>query len=66
MPIIQVTLMEGYDVEIRQKLSERLTDAVTDTINAPMDGITVVLNEVPAANYMRGRKSRIPGAATNS
>lgn len=66
MPIIQVTLMEGYDVETRQKLSERLTDAVTDTINAPMDGITVVLNEVPAANYMRGRKSRIPGAATNS
>lgn len=27
-----------------------------------MDGITVVLNEVPAANYMRGRAARIPGS----
>ena len=63
MPIIQVTLMEGYDAETRRKLSERLTDAVTDTISAPLDGITVVLNEVPPTNYMRGRVSRIPGAA---
>lgn len=63
MPVITVTLMEGYDAETRRTLSERLTDAVTNTIAAPLEGVTVVINEVPAANYMRGRQSRVPGAA---
>lgn len=62
MPVITVTLMEGYDEETRRGLSTRLTDAVHGAIAAPLDGITVVLNEVPAANYMRGGVSRIPGS----
>ena len=63
MPVITVTLMEGYDEQTRSELCARLTDAVTDTIAAPLDGVTVVINEVPAANYMRGRQQRTPGAA---
>ena len=63
MPVVTVTLMEGYDEQTRLELCTRLTDAVTDTIAAPLDGVTVVINEVPAANYMRGRQQRIPGAA---
>ena len=63
MPVIEITLMEGYPEAIRQALSERLTDAVTDTIAAPLDGVTVIIHEVPAANYMRGRQRRVPGAA---
>ena len=61
MPVITVTLMEGYDEQTRSELCTRLTDAVTDTIAAPLDGVTVVINEVPAANYMRGRQGRAPG-----
>lgn len=63
MPVIAVTLMQGYDAETRRILCERLTDAVTETIAAPLDGVTVVINEVPPQNYMRGRKARTPGAA---
>ena len=63
MPLVTVTLMEGYDEKTRSELCTRLTDAVTSTIAAPLDGVTVVINEVPAANYMRGRRQRIPGAA---
>jgi 4-oxalocrotonate tautomerase family enzyme len=66
MPVITVTLMQGYDEATRQTLSERLTDAVTETIAAPLDGVTVIIQEVPAANYMRGRRSRVPGAAKNT
>lgn len=62
MPVIMVTLIEGYDEETRRDLSTRLTDAARNAIGAPPDGITVILNEVPATNYMRGRTSRIPGA----
>ena len=63
MPVIEVTLMEGYPEMTRQALSERLTDAVTETIAAPLDGVTVIIHEVPAANYMRGRQRRVPGVA---
>ncbi|HEY9568936.1 MAG TPA: tautomerase family protein [Thalassobaculum sp.] len=63
MPVVQVTLMEGYDDATKRALAERLTDAVTATIDAPLDGVTVIVNEVPAANYMRGRRSRVPGSA---
>ncbi len=61
MPVITVTLIEGYDEARRRDLAERLTDAAVSAIGAPVDGTTVVINEVPAANYMRGRTSRTPG-----
>ena len=61
MPVIQATLIEGYDEETRRHLCERLTDAVMGCIAAPPDGVTILLNEVPPANYMRGRQSRVPG-----
>lgn len=61
MPVISVTLIDGYNDDVRRALAERLTDAAVAAIGAPLDGITVVINEVPAANYMRGRISRTPG-----
>ncbi len=63
MPVINVTLIEGYDIDARQRLSERLTDATRSVIKAPADVVTVVINEVQPANYMRGRLSRTPGPA---
>lgn len=62
MPVVTITLIEGYDEETRRTLSRRLTDAVCATIAAPLDGITVIVNEVAAAGYMRGRQARVPGA----
>ena len=61
MPIVTVTLIEGYDEATREDLAGRLSDAARAAIGAPLDGITVVLNEVPAANYLRGRRRRTPG-----
>jgi len=62
MPVIKVTLIEGYDAETIATLSRRMTDAVRATIAAPPDGITVIAEEVAPANYMRGGRSRTPGA----
>jgi len=62
MPVITVTLIEGYSDEVRRRLEQRLTDAARITIGAVPEGITVIVNEVPATNYMRGRTGRIPGA----
>ncbi len=61
MPVVKVTLIEGYDEATRRRLGENLTDAVRATIAAPLDGVTVVLEEVPPGNYLRGRAPRRPG-----
>lgn len=62
MPVVTVTLIEGYDAATREALQQRLTHAVQASIAAPLDGITVVVYEVAAANYMRGGQRRQPGA----
>ncbi len=44
MPVITVTLIEGYDAATRRRLGERLTDAAMATIAAPVEGVTVIIN----------------------
>lgn len=63
MPVINVTLIQGYDADARRRLSERLTDATRSVIKAPAEVVTVVINEVDGSNYMRGGVSRKPGPA---
>jgi len=63
MPIINVTLIEGYSSEARVRLSQRLTNATTSVIKAPADLVTVVVNEVGSVNYVRGGVNRTPGPA---
>ena len=66
MPIITVTLIAGYEQSVRTALCERLSDAAHAVTGAPTDGVTVVVNEVPAGNYMRGRQHRNPGRPPES
>lgn len=60
MPIITVTLIEGYDKEFRRRFSERLTDTARMFTAAPADGVTIVINEVDGGSYLRGRMRRTP------
>ena len=60
MPVITVTLIEGYEEEFRRRLSQRLTDTVRMFTGAPADGVTIVINEIDHASYMRGRLNRTP------
>jgi len=63
MPIINVTLIEGYSDEARLRLSQRLTNATLSVIKAPADLVTVVTSEAAPANYVRGGVKRTPGPA---
>lgn len=62
MPVITVTLIDGYDEEFRRRFSERLTDTARMFTGAPADGVTIIINEVDRGSYMRGRLNRTPGA----
>ena len=63
MPLIECTLIKGYDSDVRQRLAERVTDAACSSIGAAADFVTVTIKEVDPDNYMRGRTKRIPASA---
>lgn len=67
MPVVQVTLIEGYDDEARARLCAALADAVRLVLPAPPEAITVALHEVAPAAYSRGGPRRpapaLPDAA---
>ncbi len=58
MPLVHVTMIEGYDDEAKSRLCSALTGAVRQVVPANPEGIIVTLNDVPAAGYMRGGQSR--------
>ena len=61
MPIISVTLMRGYDPEVRLKLMKQMTNTACAVTGAAAEGVTVVIHEVPAENYLRGGSRKTPG-----
>ena len=63
MPMIECTLIKGYDQPTRHLVAERLTDAACATIGAHPDLVIVTINEVDSENYMRGRANKTPAKA---
>lgn len=63
MPVIEAHLLEGYSENERQRLAHALTNAACLVIPAAPEAVTVMIREVPKANYMRGGKTRAPAPA---
>lgn len=63
MPVIQVSLLKGYDLPTREALGASLTAAVQQVIAAPPEAIVVCLNELDTGNYYRGGIARQGGQA---
>ena len=63
MPVINVSLLKGYDLPTRQALGTALTAAVQQVMAAPPEAIVVCLNELDTGNYYRGGVARQGGQA---
>ncbi|MCC5979282.1 MAG: tautomerase family protein [Salinarimonas sp.] len=61
MPIVTVTVLEGYDSATRTRLGKQVTDAVRAVVDAPPEAVTVIIDEVARENYLRGGEHRVPG-----
>lgn len=61
MPVINVSLLKGYDLPTRQALGTSLTAAVQQVIAAPPQAIVVCINELDTGNYYRGGIARQGG-----
>ena len=52
MPLIQVTMIEGRTAEQKRALLGAITQAVHETIGAPLDSIRAWVTDVPAEQFM--------------
>jgi 4-oxalocrotonate tautomerase len=51
MPIVTIQLLKGRDKEKRKELIKNVTDAVTKTLDVPVDSVRVLLNEIENENF---------------
>ncbi|MBR5429830.1 MAG: 2-hydroxymuconate tautomerase family protein [Firmicutes bacterium] len=47
MPIVQIHLLEGRSDEKKEALIANVTQTIHETIDAPLDSIRVILEEMP-------------------
>ena len=52
MPLIHVTMIEGRTAEQKRALLEAVTQAVHETIDAPLESIRAWVTDVPGEQYM--------------
>ncbi len=54
MPLVEITLAEGRTPEQLRGLMAAVTQAVHDSVGAPVASIRVVLREVPTTHWSAG------------
>ncbi|WP_078393058.1 2-hydroxymuconate tautomerase [Shouchella patagoniensis] len=54
MPIVHIQILEGRTTEQKRALVERVTTAVSETINSPAERVSVVIDEMKTENFAVG------------
>jgi 4-oxalocrotonate tautomerase len=58
MPIVNVQLLEGRPLEVKERLIAELTRTVAEVLGSPPPAIRVLLTEVPPAHWGVGGVSK--------
>ncbi|WP_342433631.1 2-hydroxymuconate tautomerase [Neobacillus sp. FSL H8-0543] len=56
MPYVTVKMLEGRTEEQKKALVEKVTAAVSETVDAPKENIVVFIEEMPKNHYAVGGK----------
>ncbi|MBU8905835.1 2-hydroxymuconate tautomerase [Desertibacillus haloalkaliphilus] len=51
MPIVTVKMLEGRNDDQKRALVEKVTNAVSDTVDAPKEKVQVIIEEMPKTHY---------------
>jgi 4-oxalocrotonate tautomerase family enzyme len=54
MPIVNVHIMQGHTPSQKTKLLENMTQAIVDSIQAPLATVRIVLQEIPKEHVIVG------------
>lgn len=56
MPIVQITLVEGRKSEVVEECIRNVARTVSESLNAPIETVRVMVNELPANRFAVGDK----------
>ncbi len=61
MPIVTIKMLEGRTNEQKHQLVKSVTDAVSESVNAPKENISIIIEEMKKEHYAVGgvRKSEV-------
>ena len=51
MPVVQIQMWPGRSKETKKALVEKVSQTVSETIDCPIDAVTVVIEEIPKENW---------------
>lgn len=51
MPIAMINIIEGRDDEKKALLIEKVTEAICESLDAPIEAVRVIINEVPKTQF---------------
>jgi 4-oxalocrotonate tautomerase len=51
MPIATINIIEGRDDEKKEALIQKVTQAIHESLDAPIESIRVIINEMPVQHY---------------
>ncbi len=54
MPILRVEMWAGAGKEVKAKMAKGLTDVMVDSLNCPVQAVTIIFNDVPKDHWVIG------------
>ena len=51
MPIVQVHMLEGADIEKKRLLAKRITDVICETLDRKPEKVRVIMTDMPHDSY---------------
>jgi 4-oxalocrotonate tautomerase len=58
MPLVQITLIAGRDDATVQTCMKKVAQTIHETLGAPLNSIRVIVNQVPANQWLVGDRTR--------
>lgn len=57
MPIATINIIEGRSDEKKEALIEKVSAAIAESLDAPIESVRVIINEMPKQHFGIGGKS---------
>ena len=57
MPIAMIHIAEGRSEELKHQLLVNVTDAIAKSLNAPIESVRVLIQEIPETHWAAGGKT---------
>ena len=54
MPIVQIELFEGRSLEQKRAMVEKVTQAISETVNTPKENVSIIIRDMSKQDYAKG------------